>query len=133
MKDRLFDTSALLNIMLSKKEIASLLRRWSILDLTVYEVGNAVLRLARVQKSITVQQACDLLEYFTLVKQGIRICNVTDVEKVKEISMQSGLSFYDSSYIVATKEGAFTLVTDDEHLSRIASEYDCNVINSKDI
>lgn len=133
MKDRLLDASALLNFMLSKDDTLESLKACSILDLTVYEVGNAVWRLARVQKKITERQACDLLEYFTLIRRGLLVRRIDDIEYAKRISMESGLTFYDASYIAAAKSNSLVLVTDDRLLGRQASGQGCTVLRSSDL
>jgi predicted nucleic acid-binding protein len=133
MRDKLFDASALLNLMLSKKEITKLLSTACILDLTPYEVGNALLRLSRIQKSITWQQAHDILEYFSLIKEDIEVRLVHDVQQVKKASMENGLSFYDSAYLVAAKQDGLVLVTDDDRLASAALRYKCKVLRSDDI
>ncbi len=134
MKGRLFDTSALLNIMIKNgSRVPKLLRSQSILDLTMYEAGNVMWKLAYLQKRITPQQACKILESFLLLKQNMRVLGTDGMEeKIKNLSLDTGLTFYDSAYVVAAEQAGLVLVTDDDSLAKPAAKY-LTVINSEDI
>jgi predicted nucleic acid-binding protein len=134
MKGRLFDTSALLNIMIRNgSRVPKLLRSQSILDLTMYEAGNVIWKLAYLQKRITPQQACKILESFLLLKQNMRVLGTDGMEeKIKNLSLDTGLTFYDSAYVVAAEQAGLVLVTDDDSLAKPAAKY-LTVINSEDI
>ena len=125
MKDRLYDTSALFNIMIKNGSGASkLLRSQSILDLTTYEMGNIVWKLAYLQKKITAQQACKILESFLLLRQTMHVLEIAGMEeKIKNLSLDTGLSFYDSAYVIAAKQTGLVLVTDDVSLAKIAAKH----------
>ncbi len=134
MKDNLLDTSALLNIMIKKGSMAQkLFRSQSILDLTTYEVGNAVWKLAHLQKKITSEQACKLLESFVSLRQNMRILGIDEIEEeVKNFSITTGMTFYDSAYVIAAKRAGLVLVTDDKSLARIDVKH-LTVMNSDEI
>ena len=134
MRDRLFDTSALLNIMVKEGSKAPrLLRSQSILDLTTYEVGNSMWKLAYLQKRITPEQACKLLESFVLLRQNMQVLSIDGMEEeIKNLSMAAGLTFYDSAYIVAAKRTGLVLVTDDRSLAKTAAKH-LVVMGSEDI
>ncbi len=125
MKDRLYDTSALFNIMIKDGSGASkILRSQNILDLTAYELGNAIWKLAYLQKKITHQQACKILESFLLLRQTMRVLEITGMEEeIKNLSIDTGLTFYDSAYVVAAKQTGLVLVTDDASLAKIAAKH----------
>ncbi|MEO9307208.1 MAG: type II toxin-antitoxin system VapC family toxin [Nitrososphaera sp.] len=134
MKDKLFDTSALLNLVITNgsKTFKSLVSQ-NILDLTVYETGNVIWKLAYLQKKITHQHACKLLESFLLLKENMNILNTAGMEeKIKNLSLDTGLTFYDSAYVIAAQKANLVLVTDDASLSQIAKKY-LTVIGSNDI
>jgi predicted nucleic acid-binding protein len=134
MKGRLFDTSALLNIMIKNgSRVPKLLRSQSILDLTMYEAGNVIWKLAYLQKRITPQQACKILESFLLLKQNMRVLGTDGMEeKIENLSLDTGLTFYDSAYVVAAEQAGLVLVTDDDSLAKTAAKH-LTVINSEDI
>lgn len=125
MKGKLFDASALINIMISKgSEALKVLSGQSILDLTIYEVGNSIWRLSYIEKKVSNNQACAFLDSFLLLLQYIKIININGMEKsVKEFSMENGLTFYDASYLIVSKTHDLILVTDDKTLSKIASKH----------
>lgn len=135
MRDKLVDTSALLNIIVKKgSETPKLLRSQSILELTTYEAGNAIWKLAFLQKRITPEQACRLLESFVLLRNSMRVLGIDGMEgEIKNLSMTAGLTFYDSAYIVAAKRAGLVLVTDDGSLAKTAAKHKVAVIGSKDI
>lgn len=133
MKGRLLDASAIINIMLSRDDTPDLLKAWSILDLTAYEVGNAAWRLVHVQKKITGEQACNLLRYFELVRNGVSVLVIDDMESVKRIAIDASITYYDSAYISAARKHSLSLVTDDRQLGKVASKFGCTVLGSSDI
>ncbi|MGH9909963.1 MAG: type II toxin-antitoxin system VapC family toxin [Nitrososphaerales archaeon] len=125
MKGKLFDASALINIMIRKgSEALKVLSGQSILDLTIYEVGNSIWRLSYIEKKISNDQACAFLDSFLLLLQRMKIININGMEKsVKEFSMENGLTFYDASYLVVSKTHDLILVTDDKTLSKVALKH----------
>lgn len=133
MKDRLYDTSALVNTMIKDGSASKLLRSQSILDLTIYEMGNVIWKLAYLQKKITSQQACKILESFLLLRQTMHVLEITGMEEeIKNLSMDTGLTFYDSAYVVAAKQTGLVLVTDDASLAKVAAKH-TTVMSSEDI
>jgi predicted nucleic acid-binding protein len=44
-------------------------------------------------------------------------------KKIKNLSLDTGLTFYDSAYVVVTQKAGLVLVTDDSFFSRIATKY----------
>jgi predicted nucleic acid-binding protein len=134
MKDRLYDTSALLDIIIKNGSNAlKLLKSQNILDLTIYETGNVIWKLAHVKKNITSEQACKMLESFLLLRPHMNILEITGMEeKVKNLSIDTGLTFYDSAYVVAAKQSGLVLVTDDAVLAKVAAKH-ITVMGSDDI
>ncbi|MGI0056727.1 MAG: type II toxin-antitoxin system VapC family toxin [Nitrosarchaeum sp.] len=110
-----------------------LLRSQSILDLTTYEIGNAVWKLAYLQKKITPEQACKLLESFVSLRQSMQILGINEIEEeIKNFSMTTGMTFYDSAYVIVAKRVGLALVTDDKSLAKTAAKY-LTVIGSDDM
>jgi len=124
MKGKLFDASALVNIVISKgSKSLKLLRDQSILDLTIYEVGNSLWKL-NLEKKINEDQACSLLDSFLLLMQGMKVLTINRMENaIKQLSIKKGLTFYDASYLIASKSLGLMLVTDDAALAKVASKY----------
>jgi len=135
MKDKIFDASAIINIIIRKgPESLKLTKGQNILDLTIYEVGNSIWRLTYLDRKITNAQACSLLDSFLRLTQQMQILRIDDIEKehAKEISLKEGLTFYDSAYLVLAKDKNSMLVTDDATLRRVASKY-VKAISSEDL
>jgi len=135
MKDKIFDASAIINIIIRKgSESLKLTKGQKILDLTIYEVGNSIWRLTYLDRKITNVQACSLLDSFLRLTQQMQILRIDDIEKehAKEISLKEGLTFYDSAYLVLAKDKNSMLVTDDATLRRVASKY-VKAISSEDL
>jgi len=134
MRDSLLDTSALLNIMIKKGSKApGLLRSHSVLDLTTYDMGNVVWKLAYLQKKITSDQACKILELFVSLRQNMKVLGIDKIEQeIKNFSMTIGMTFYDSAYVIVAKRAGLVLVTDDKSLARIAAKH-ITVVDSEDM
>ncbi len=134
MKGKLFDASALLNLLIQKGSSAlKLLNEQAILDLTVYEVGNSIWRLVHLERKISANQACSLLDSFLLLTQYMKTLTITGIEKsVKEFSIHEGVTFYDAAYLVAATNNGLALVTDDKSLAKVARKH-AGVIQSSDL
>ena len=86
-----------------------------ILDLTIYEAENALWKLTRLQKQLKLLDAEKLMRIIPeLVKNDvISLLKVTDLDitKVVRATIQEGLTFYDSSYLIAAVVNGLTLAT----------------------
>lgn len=119
---KLYDASAFLNLLLNKgSKSLSVLQEQAVLDLTVYELGNSIWKISRLQKKIAKAEACTLLDACLNVISNMKILNIDDMEDdVKELSINVGQSFYDSSYLALAKKHNLELVTDDKKLQKTA-------------
>lgn len=124
MKGKLFDASALVNIMVNRgSETTKLLKNNMILDLTVYEVGNTVWKLCYSEKKISYEQACKFLNSFLALLDYMDVLSINGIEEnVKKLSVEEGITFYDASYLAAAENKDLTLVTDDAKLAKVASK-----------
>lgn len=122
----LFDASSLVGLIRSPKEHkAGLLREARILDLTYYEVGNAIwkeLELLRIMNNDEASKLSNALVK-TLDAVGTLKLGAGDFEEILALARREKLSFYDSSYLYATKKNEMTLVSEDGKLSKIAKKY----------
>lgn len=119
---RLYDTSALLNLLLNKgSKSLSVLSEQAVLDLTTYELGNSIWKLSYLQKKITKAEACTLLDACLKVISNMKILNINGMQDdVKKLSIDAGQSFYDSAYLTLAKKHSLELVTDDKKLQKTA-------------
>ncbi|MEM2786551.1 MAG: type II toxin-antitoxin system VapC family toxin [Candidatus Nitrosotenuis sp.] len=126
-RQKLYDASAFLNLLLNEGSNAlSILSGQKVLDLTLYEIGNSIWRIQHLQKKITKEEACLLLDSCIQVISSMTVLDVDGLEnQVKEIASDNEQSFYDSAYLAVAKKYGLELVTDDKKLLKVAS--DCKI------
>ena len=125
MKDKPLDASSLLNVVRTKDSRSiGILNKQYILDLTVYEVSNAIWRLSYREKKITQEQSFALLDSILLLMQRMNAVDIRGLEKrMYELATKEGLTTYDSSYLTLAEKLGLVLVTDDRELERAARKY----------
>lgn len=116
----LLDASSLM-LLIKKTDVESTiecLRDSLILDLTFYEVGNAVWKESALLKFLTPEEAKRLGTMTQTVLAKIdQVTNEDgDFQKILEIAQHEKLSFYDSSYVFFAKQKGLPLVTEDKQL-----------------
>jgi predicted nucleic acid-binding protein len=123
----LLDASSLM-LLIKKadvKLIVECLQESLILDLTFYEVGNAVWKESTLLKFLTLEEAKRLGTMAQTVLS--KIDHVThegeDFQKILEIAQDEKLSFYDSSYVFFAKQRGLPLVTEDKKLEMKAKKH----------
>jgi predicted nucleic acid-binding protein len=130
MIKRLFDASSIILLAKRNPEKAStILEGQYRLDLTIYEVGNAVWKVNKLINKTGKSTALDAVEeayYLTVLMEVIRIGQVEELKSTMEIAFDRSLSFYDSAYLYAARKNGLTLVTEDERLRRLALELRLN-------
>ena len=97
------------------------------MDLTIYEAGNSLWKLSTLLKSISLEDAAELIGVLgdltaTEIIEAIRFTEL-NLTRTLRMANEHGITFYDSSYILIAKERAATLVTDDAKLRDAASKY----------
>jgi predicted nucleic acid-binding protein len=127
MKHYLLDASAFM--MLIKKATVpttiQCLQDSAVLDLTFYEVGNAIWKESTLTKFLTPNEA-NVLEKVaqTIFARTDQIaCDAGSFSGILEIAKSEKLSFYDSSYIFFAKEKGLKLVTEDKKLNMKAQKH----------
>jgi predicted nucleic acid-binding protein len=127
MKRYLLDTSSLMLLMKTAnlKTQLNFLQTSYLLDLTFYEVGNALWKETCLTKFITKNEAQTLQKNIQIVltKTDKICCETTDFQKISEIAETENLSFYDSSYLSISQEKKLILVTEDKKLSSKAKKH----------
>jgi predicted nucleic acid-binding protein len=127
MKQYLFDASAFI-FLIKKANVQTTLQHLQklfILDLTVYEVGNALLKESNITKFLTPKEI-NTLEKVTqiILSRTEKILN-HDVtfQQIMKIAKTENISFYDSSYIYFAKQNNIQLVTEDKVFRNKAKKY----------
>lgn len=132
---QLFDASSFINILVGRGgEAVSLLKGKYVLDLTIYEIGNALWRMHVLQKKLGLGAAKKLMVATTRLIGWVNILSISglDLVEIMEIAVDEATTFYDAAYVVACKLKKLTLITDDAKLAEMASTY-INVKSSKDL
>jgi len=114
-----FDASALLNLIRSAGSSAfNYIKGNYILFLTLYEIGNALWREATLLKRISISEALSLLKSISNICKIMNTINPHNNLLVMKLAHELRITYYDSSYIIASYELNAGLVTDDEKLRK---------------
>ena len=115
---------------------STLLEGEHILDLTKYEVGNAIWKiyklLEKTDKSTVIDavtQAYNLMALMEVIKAE----GMEELTDTMEIAFDEGLSFYDSAYLQSAMKLGLTLVTEDKSLSKRAVDVGVTCIQITDL
>ena len=127
MRHHLIDASSLM-LLMKKAEIQTVLdylRTSSILDLTFYEVGNAIWKETCLTKFLTKEESEVLRNRVQIVlsKTNRIPSESSSFQGVFNISESESLSFYDASYLFVSKEKGLVLVTEDKELKAKAKKH----------
>lgn len=113
----LFDASALLNLARRLgRDSLKYLRGNYILTLTPYEVANALWKEAALLRRISLGEAETILTSISAAYKLMEVVEPLDRVLVLRLAYALGLTYYDSSYVVASHERGARLVTDDKKL-----------------
>jgi predicted nucleic acid-binding protein len=120
MKRLLIDASSLMLLMKTANIRTELdhLRTSFLLDLTFYEVGNAIWKETCLTKFLTKNES-EVLQnrvQTVLARTDKILSEANNFQKILDISESEKLSFYDSSYLFAAIEKGLVLVTEDKEL-----------------
>jgi len=110
----LLDASALYGLVAHYHRWVGHREKLAILHLTVYEVGNALWKEARVGR-LPWREAAGAL---SRVLSSLKMLDDPPLEKVLEVAVERGLTFYDASYAYVAETLGLSLVTQDRELLR---------------
>jgi predicted nucleic acid-binding protein len=123
----LLDASAVVELIriLDEERTLRLLSENSVLDLTKYEVGNAIWKELVLQKAI---QEKEFEEFLSLLRSIISRTNALSIDdttllEVGQLASKEKITFYDASYITIAEARNLTFVTEDRKLHRVASKH----------
>ena len=96
-----------------------------ILDLTFYEIGNAIWKESSLTKFLTQKEAERLAATTQIILAKLnRLKTETDAfQKILEIAQTENLTYYDSTYLYTAKQHALQLVTEDQKLETKARKH----------
>jgi len=114
----LLDASALYPLVLKLGErILSYSNLFAILDLTVYEVGNAIwkeYRKGRIKDPVLISRMFE-----EVIGDMKRLSMDVDVSGVQEAAVKESLTFYDAAYVYVARKHGLKLVTEDKMLLKL--------------
>jgi len=131
---KIFDASAIM--VLAKNyptETVEHLKDEHLLDLTIYELGNAIWKINKLLKKPDVKTALESMEQVLDLTALMKTHAARDRQThmaIMENAFKHSLTYYDSAYITAAQQEKYTLVTTDKRLQKAANTAN---INTKDI
>jgi predicted nucleic acid-binding protein len=118
----LFDASAIINLV--KKGYLKPLAEGVTLDLTVYEVLNAIWKEHYLLRRLNEETVGELLSILGKVFEVITLASIRGEEaRVFELAVKEGLTIYDAAYLHYALRNKLVLVTDDRQLMEKAKQY----------
>lgn len=117
---RVFDASSIFEI--AKQANASSLVNGYALYLTLYELGNILWKHTALTKCLSVEEAEETRQIVNKMLQTMNLQPVTNVDhETFTIASKHRISYYDASYIQATKSLNAELITEDKRLAKVAT------------
>ena len=132
----LFDASSMIQVIKSCEEEKALrlLSENCILDLTKYEVGNALWKEHVQRQAIEADEFRELLDLLRTIILRTKVLSVDaqDLPDVAEVALKERITFYDASYVIIAKVQNLTLATEDANLAKAASKH-TKAVPAKDV
>ena len=113
----LLDASALYPLVLRLREgLLSYRDRLAVLDLTVYEVGNA---LWKAHRRGAIKRLAPIAEMFEEMMRDLKRFSIgSRISEVLDVAAKGSVTFYDASYVYVARREGLKLVTEDSELMR---------------
>ena len=119
------DSSSLFTLFFldSEENVHKILKESFVLDLTGYEIGSVLTKgndghIRGLERELIL----DLTEEIEKVIANIRVIRLKtlDIAEIMKLSLSTGLTFYDASYVFYCKFHQMALLTDDKEMYREA-------------
>ncbi len=119
------DSSSLFTLffMDSEEGVQKILKESYILDLTGYEIGSILTKgndghIKGLDREITMDLTKEIEKVVAMIR-AIKL-EPLDIAEIMKLSLSTGLTFYDASYIFYCKSNQIVLLTDDKEMYREA-------------
>ena len=112
MEGYLFDASAIYPLLDYVDKVN--VKKVYILDLTFYEIGNAIWKDYIIHKRI--KDPVTLAKLFHELLNKFNVVRDLPMQEVMKIAVEKGLTYYDASYVFASFSKGLTLVSNDKDL-----------------
>jgi predicted nucleic acid-binding protein len=111
--------------MVSEEGVQKILKESYILDLTGYEIGSILTKgndghIKGLDREITMDLTKEIEKVVAMIR-AIKL-EPLDIAEIMKLSLSTGLTFYDASYIFYCKSNQIVLLTDDKEMYREASK-----------
>ena len=114
------DSSSIFRALISRKTVK--VAGESTLELARYELGNAILKEHRIFKTLTLDEAERLAGEVSTLLENMSIIHFSNQVDVLKVANETGTTYYDASYLYASKETGLILSTEDERLRKAANK-----------
>ncbi len=114
---KLLDASAIFNLFQDGKY--GVLLAGATIPLARYEIGNILWKNCRIRNRISMEEAKELAQVMFGLIDSMEIFTPSPGSTI-DLALKEGLTFYDSSYLVAAMESGYEFVTDDLKLFEIS-------------
>ena len=114
----ILDTSAIFNLFQNGKY--SILVAGATIPLARYEIGNILWKNHKIRHRISKEEAEESGTVLFELLYSMELITPSS-DSTLSLSLEEGLTFYDSSYLVSAIETGYDLVTDDVKLHKVAS------------
>ncbi|MCD6244259.1 MAG: type II toxin-antitoxin system VapC family toxin [Candidatus Korarchaeota archaeon] len=112
----LLDASSVYPIIIRlREEVMEHTDLFSVLDLTLYEVGNALWKEYKRGKIKNMKSAVALFREFL---NDVTVMGHPPLEETLDLAVKENLTFYDASYLCIAKKEGMRLVSEDKDLLR---------------
>ena len=132
------DSSSLFTLffMDSEENVHKILKESSVLDLTGYEIGSILTKGNDGHiRGLKRELILDLTKEIEKVIANIRVIRLKtlDIAEIMKLSLSTGLTFYDASYVFYCKFHQMALLTDDKEMYREAMKLGLEVKKVEDV
>ena len=133
MLNYVIDTSSHFVLLSTKHDrIADLLDNLAITDLTLFEIGNVLTKRKDERiNNMPIEKIVELSKFIASVLQGVFRLEIshTEITGILATSFDSGVTFYDSSFLYVCRRENLGLVTEDQKLQKKAREIEIHAVN----
>lgn len=126
----LLDANAFLDLVRRKKRM---IVDQYILDLTIYEIGNAIWKEVVLFRTLTKDEAIQFMMDLINIIQKMNIIRIHgDLNEIMGLAIEKHITFYDAAYLYFAMKKGLVLVTNDKKLFNAAKDK-IKVLNSREI
>jgi predicted nucleic acid-binding protein len=137
-KDRLFDASALVDLVLDIAPSGvsiEVVYGHNILDLTMYEAGNALWKTGIANDALTDDELEEAVGILGRLNREVTFERVTEtgLPSTMGTARETGTTFYDASYLTVAERNDLALITEDRPQRQAATQQGVTVHSLADL